>query len=293
MNRHAQVFGRWVIAAPCGVAGTGGRPSACAPGGSNPDPSKRALHSLLRVLGLFLVMGASISPAWAGPPFLTDDPVPVGYRHNEFYIFSTYDGTSGARSVQGPAIEYNRGVFPQVMFHIVVPYASVVPAAGPAEHGIGDTELGIKYRFLTETRDRPQIGIFPMAEVPTGDADRGLGNGRVWYRLPVWVQKSWGPWTTDAGVGYALNHAPGSRSYPFGGWLLQRQLSDKLILGGELFAQGADTVGGRSTTIANFGGYYNVTPGFSLLFSAGHSIQGESHTVAYLGLYWTWGPAHS
>jgi hypothetical protein len=250
----------------------------------------RPERSLRCRLLLGLLLAVCSAPAWAGPPFLTDDPVPIGYRHNEFYFFSTYDGTAGGANVQGPAIEYNRGVYPEVMLHLVVPYATYLPPGGPAAHGLGDIELGLKYRFVRETSDRPQIGIFPMAELPSGDADRGLGNGRVWYRLPVWLQKSWGLWTADAGVGYALNHAPGQRSYVFGGGLLQRQISDKLILGGEVFAQGPDTVGGHSTTIANFGGYYNFTPDFSLLFSAGHSVQGVSHTVAYLGLYWTWGP---
>jgi hypothetical protein len=228
--------------------------------------------------------------AWAGPPFLTDDPEPVDYRHNEFYIFSTLDKTSNGKDVQGPAIEYNRGIHPEMMFHIVIPYASSLPKGSPTEHGPGDTEIGLKYRFLDETQDSPQIGIFPLAELPTGDDDKGLGNGRVWYRLPLWIQKSWGPWTSYGGVGYAVNGAPGQRNYPFGGWLLQRDFGSSLTLGGEVFAHGADAKDGRSTTIANVGGYYNFTGDFSLLFSAGHSIHGEKHTVGYLGLYWTWGP---
>jgi hypothetical protein len=49
-------------------------------------------------------------------------------------------------------------------------------------------------------------------------------------------------------------------------------------------------VDGRSYTVLNVGGYYNFTPNFQLLFTGGGSIAGEQHTVAYLGLYWTWGP---
>ena len=136
----------------------------------------------------------------------------------------------------------------------------------------------------------PEIGIFPAVEAATGNSAKGLGNGRTWYRLPLWIQKSWGSWTTYGGGGYAFNDAPGQQNYWFGGWEIQHDLSDKLTLGGELYAQGADAVVGQSTTIANIGGYWNFTPGFSLLFSGGHSISGESHAVAYLALYWTWGP---
>jgi hypothetical protein len=56
----------------------------------------------------------------------------------------------------------------------------------------------------------------------------------------LWLQKSFGPWTTYGG-GAALNSAPGQRDYPFGGWLVQRDFGKHLTLGREFFAQGRDT----------------------------------------------------
>jgi hypothetical protein len=232
---------------------------------------------------------AAATAAWAGPPFLTDDPEPVELHHWEAYLFSSLDATPGGSTVQGPAVEFNLGAAPELQLHLVVPLATASPSGGTTTHGLGDVEMGVKYRFVDETATRPQIGTFPMLELPTGDARRGLGNGRLWARLPVWVQKSWGPWTTYGGVGYVVNRAPGQRSYPFAGWLLQRDLSRRLTLGGEVWTQGATADGGRSATILDGGGYYNFTPGFSLLFSAGRTVVGEPHTVAYLGLYWTGG----
>src|ERR1022692_1357045 len=156
--------------------------------------------------------------------------------------------------------------------------------------GFGDTELGVKYRFLEETDFLPQIGIFPLAELATGDGARGLGNGRTWYQLPVWAQKSWGPWTTYGGGGVVLNPAPSQRDHGFAGWLVQRDIGQHLTLGTELFWQGAETAGGRGSVIANAGGYLRFTESFNLLFSAGRSFSGERRTVWYLGLYWTGGP---
>ena len=227
--------------------------------------------------------------AFAGPPFLTDDPEPVGYRHSEFYVFATDDQTADGKSVALPAFEYNYGFWPQMQFHIVVPYAESIPRGAATASGIGDVEVGVKLRVLDETADRPQVGIFPMAELPTGNARAGLGNGQTWWRLPIWAQKTLGPWETYGGGGYVLNHAPGQRSYAFAGWLVQRDLGPLWTLGAEVFDQGADVVGGRRRTILNVGGYYNVTPTFNVLFSAGRSVAGAMHTVAYLGLYWTWG----
>ena len=45
------------------------------------------------------------------------------------------------------------------------------------------------------------IGTFTMFEIPTGSAARGLGVGKTWYKVPLWVQKSFGPWTTYGGGG--------------------------------------------------------------------------------------------
>jgi len=170
-----------------------------------------------------------------------------------------------------------------------LPLASARPPGGPTWFGAGDAEVGVKYRFIQETSKRPQIGIFPQIELPTGNASQGLGNGQVWARLPVWVQKSWGPWTTYGGGGYVINRAPGMRSHGIAGWLLQRELGKRLTLGGELYSEGASLMGARASTVLNFGGYYNFTKNFSLLFSAGRDISGGLHAVAYFGLYWTWG----
>jgi hypothetical protein len=131
--------------------------------------------------------------AFAGPPFFTDDPEPVPFQHYEFYTFSTLDRSSGAYAVAGPAFEFNVGAAPNLQLHIVAPMALSAADPGPTTYGIGDLELGAKFRFIQEKGSRPQFGVFPMLEAPTGDSRRNLGNGQSWAKLPLWVQKSWGP----------------------------------------------------------------------------------------------------
>ncbi len=238
-------------------------------------------------INLFFLLFAPFL-AFAGPPFLTDDPEPVEYKHQELYLFSTFDKTNNSRIVQGPAVEYNIGAAPNLQLHMDAPFTYFSPKGSSSCHGFGDVELGMKYRFINETVYIPQIGIFPMFELATGDSDRGLGNGKTWYKLPLWLQKSWGPWTTYGGGGYALNNAVGMRNHGFAGWLLQYTFNKHLTLGGEIFSQQADIQNGEGFSLLNFGGYYNFTSKFSLLFSAGHTFTGERHAIGYLGLYWTW-----
>jgi hypothetical protein len=243
------------------------------------------------ILTAALLIVTSILPRslWAGPPFLTDDPEPVPFKHYEAYLFSTVDGTRKDTTGVGPAFEFNVGALPNLQIHLVVPLAFTFPQDAPRAYGMGDMEFGLKYRFIQETDYRPMVGAFPMLEIPTGDANLGLGNGRTWGKIPLWIQKSWGPWTTYEGGGYAINPAPGQRNYYFGGWLLQREFGERLTLGGEIFAQGKSSDDNRSFMVFNLGGFFKITPSFQLLFSGGHTLAGGSHTIGYLGLYYTGG----
>jgi hypothetical protein len=238
---------------------------------------------------------------YAGPPFQTDDPDPVEYHHFEMYAFELSDSTGknvGGTILEIPAYEVNYGAAPGLQLHLILPpTAAFLPTGGGTYYGFGDTELGLKYRFFKETRHSPEIGIFPFFEFPSGNPDKGLGVGKTWYRMPFWLQKSWGPdnaqWTTYGGAGEAIVPQDGYTNYPFAGWLVQRQLSKKLTLGTELFGHGAEgpaALSTRASTMLDLGGIYEFKDGFDLLFCAGRSIYGQPETYTYLSLYWTWGP---
>jgi hypothetical protein len=242
-------------------------------------------------VGVLLILISTA--ALAGPPFQTDDPQPIGFREYEFYTFAVSDGTSVETDLSAPALEFNWGAVPNVHLHIILPAATILPAVGVRAFGLGDTELGIKYRFVQETKHRPMIGTFVMFEIPTGDAAKGLGVGKTWYKLPLWAQKSFGPWTTYGGGGETIVKATGYRSYPFAGWLVQRDIGKKWTLGTEVFYHGPEgiaTAQTRPATLVDFGGYYKFRdPGFQFLFAYGHSVAGQAENYAYIGLYWTWG----
>lgn len=253
------------------------------------------------VVAIFFAAIAATS-AHAGPPFQSDDPEPVDFRHYEFYVFGAADGTGVEMDSVGPAVEFNWGILPNTQFHIVIPAAAIFPAnnpayapagAGPREFGLGDIEIGVKLRFIQETKHRPMIGSFTMIEAPAGNSNLGLGVGKVWAKLPIWAQKSFGPWTTYGGAGEEIVPQTGFHNFPYGGWLVQRDIGKKLTLGTEVFSHGGEgplTTQPHKATLVDFGGYYYIrNPGFQVLFCYGHAVAGQAETYAYLGLYWTWG----
>lgn len=227
--------------------------------------------------------------ALAGPPFKTDDPEPVDLGHLEFYVFAAGQRMTGHSAGIGPALEFNYGILPETQFHIVLPLAYDRPQGSPSQRGLGDTEVGFKVRFLHETDTLPQIGIFPLVEIPTGDADKSLGAGHTQVFVPVWIQKSWGPWTTYGGAGWWRNPGEGNRNWTFTGWLLQRDLGEHLTLGGELFHTTAANLDGRASNGFDLGGQVNFGEKHHLLFSLGRNVSGERQTSFYVGYQLTTG----
>ncbi len=251
-----------------------------------------ALSYRLQASLLFLIFLAAFSPSasWAGPPFITDDPEPVEYRHMEFYLSSQYANNKDGQEGTLPHFEFNYGVVPEVQLHLLIPIAFAHPNGGPAVYGFGDTEVGVKYRFVHETDTLPQVGIFPIMHIPTGDSDRGLGNGLVPFFLPLWVQKSSGPWTTYGGGGYWSNPGSGSKNFWQLGWLVQRDLNEAITLGAEIFYFSKDSVDGHERVGYNIGGIFNVSEAHHILFSGGSDLTGDNRLSLYLGYQWTYGP---
>ncbi len=231
-------------------------------------------------------------PALAGPPFVTDDPEPVELGHWEVYGFSAGTQVQGDRSGTLTGIEVNNGAAPGLQLHAIVPLAFDAPKNAPTVTGLGDIELGAKYRFFNPAEGdwRPEVGMFPLIELPTGDAAKGLGGGHLRAYIPVWLQKNFGRWTTYGGGGYWINPGHGNRNYWFIGWLLQRQVTDSLALGAELFHQTADSWGGKDTTRFNAGGQYDFSEHYHLLFSVGRGLQNpalNNQFSYYVALQWT------
>ena len=218
--------------------------------------------------------------AHAGPPYTTDDPEPVEYRHWEIYLATLATITATATSGTAPHVEVNYGVWPNVQLHVIAPLA-YDRTGGTTSYGAGDIELGSKVRFVQEDGKRPMVGIFPLLELPVGNERKGLGTGHVHGFLPIWLQSSSGPWLTYGGGGYWINPGAGNGNYWLFGWEAQRALSKGLTLGAEL-TYTTHEVGGSGDLSFNLGLVLDFTDHHHLLVSAGRSIVGDTSFQSYL-----------
>lgn len=242
-------------------------------------------------VGLAVLLVAS--SAWAGPPYTTDDPEPVEYRHWELYLasqsFHDEDGWSGT----GPHVEVNYGAVPNLQLHVITPLAYSAPESGPGAYGYGDTELGFKLRLVQERNWIPMIGTFPLLEVPSGSRSDGLGNGSAQLFVPVWLQQDFGAWQTYGGGGAWIDLGDRDRHWWLFGWQLQRRTFEWLAIGAEVYHQTPTQHGGAGDTRFNVGAVVDFSDTHHLLLSAGSGFERASLFQAYVAYQLTFGPRDS
>ncbi len=213
-------------------------------------------------LVLALLTFVTVAPAFAGPPFVTDDPVPTDYRNWEIYA-----GVLGE-----PFLEFNYGAMPNVQVSMST--------------GIGNfgTQFGIKTRFVQEANGWPQISLYPSVAFPTEAGEHAVPF------VPIWMQKSSGAWTVFGGGGVYVNRGPGDRDYTLVGAALERTLTKRLTIGAELYHQSADEIGGTGTTAANIGAIAQIGRYHAILFSAGRGLHGNDAFSGYASYEFALGP---
>lgn len=240
-----------------------------------PNPKRR--NFLLVELA---ALASFAAPAWAGPPFLTDDPEPTDTGHWEIYgplleidgRGTEFDGAAG--------VEINFGAAPNLQLTLGLPVNFAHDANG-WRSGAGDVELSAKYRFYHNEDAGVSIAAFPGLTLPT--ASNRMGSGKVTALLPIWLQKDSGPWSVFGGGGYAINPGAGSRNYWTGGIAVTRQVNSRWLIGVEANRQGANSVGGNATTRLGLGLIHKLRGPFRLLASGGPTFTDGGGAAGFHG----------
>ncbi len=238
----------------------------------------RRLPAILVTLLLFEAI--SLRPALAGPPFNTELAQPIGEGNAEVDVYAESTRVQGDTSATLPGIQVDYGVSSNLQLRAVVPFAFDKANGRSSQFGIGDIVVGAKYRIVEQVSGAwwPDVSVFPLVLIPTGDRARGLGQGHATYSLPVWLQKNLGPWKVYGGGGYSIEAGRGTQNSWFLGLAALRQITKDLALGGEVFHKEARLKGAPAETTINLGGAYDVNASYHIYFSVGRAIQNVSAT---------------
>lgn len=246
-------------------------------------PQERGWEAPATMLLLAVALAAA-RPAAAGPPFVTDDPETPPANGWEINVPVIAERDAGDYELEAPLFDVNYGLRDDLQLKVEFAHLSLQPREGSHAHGVSDTEVGIKWRFLEEDQAGVQMAVYPQVVIPTGSSERGLGDGKPAYLLPVIVQKSFGEWTAFGNVGVVAETHDGSRDYWFWGAALQRAVSARLELGAEVFGESPQDLEDRASAGFNVGGVWEVTDGLGVLLSAGHAFGSGPDVMVYLGL---------
>ncbi len=257
-------------------------------------------------------IGASLAHAQGGPPFITDDPGTPGNRHWEINLGWIANHNPGLASYQLPNFDFNYGWGDRIQLKYEVPIAAATGQNNTTRAGLGESLLGIKWRYFEHHRaGEPKsdenmnfsLGTFPQASInnPTSAVRRGIVENGPQYYLPVEFTAKLGPVGFDGEVG----HWFGNQLVPsrWGrGLIAGHEFNDRLELYGEIYdLQDANRIGDapkqRELTL-DVGGRQTLDHAghLRLLFMGGRAIQAvtrqnsEPSWIAYLGVQIRLGP---
>ena len=228
--------------------------------------------------------------AQGGPPYVTNDPAtpgPLRWEINLGYIPLLSRGQS---MTDMPDVDLNFGLGEriQLTFEFAWQRLNVQPA--PAQYGLSQDELGVKWRFYDDDKRGLAVSVFPQVAFnnPAGSVEPELGASLT---LPVQLSKRLGPISVNAELGYTLVHGAPN------GWLVGVVAGHEKTIGHrkpkllefdfEFYGSG-DVDGSVSRETIGGGVRYKLHPPVILLAMAGAGLQrtlpGQPSFVGYVGV---------
>ena len=222
----------------------------------------------MRLAAWLLAFGlaGAATPAFAGPPFLTDDPVPTDKGRWEVYAFTAGEGRRSTLD-EDVGLDLNFGPVEDLQLTATLPFGfSDAPLEG-SRSGAGDIELGAKYRFFHDDERGLSASIFPRVILPTASH---ASAEKTRFLLPLWLGKDFAGGTSlFGGGGYLINPGVGNRDFWQAAIALTHDLGKVVSVGAEVTRQGAETVGATAQTRAGVGSIIHIAGPASLLMSGG------------------------
>lgn len=218
---------------------------------------------------------ALASPAFAGPPYLTDDPEPTDTHHFEIYAFNsgtvTRDGAGGETG-----IDFNYGAAPDLQLTATVPVGFDRTSGERLHYGFSNLELAAKYRFLHQEGFGLDVSFFPRVFLPSGS--NTIGDNRTSFLMPIWAQKDWNKdWSTFGGGGCVISDR-GTKDFCQAGLVVTYLVQPDLQVGPELFHQTADVHGTPASSSIGFGVRYDVNDTYHVLGYVNRGVENPSQT---------------
>jgi hypothetical protein len=217
--------------------------------------------------------------AQGGPPYYTNDPGTPGnlqWEINFGYMPFLFPNSSITHT---PDVDINFGLGDRIQLTYESAWLRVAKPS-PAKFGMGQDQLGIKWRFYDNQDSGFAMSIFPQLSVnnPNDAVARGITPRGASLILPVEFSKKLGPIDLNWEAGYNFVHLGPD------GWLagvvVGHEFTNNLELDAEFYSLGTFHPSNYQETLEG-GLRYKIHPPVILLLMAGRSLQAAGTTQPY------------
>ena len=168
------------------------------------------IRKAVLLMGLMMSLLAA-GRAFAAHPLITDDTGTQGKGKVQLEFIGEYgiekeNGITekGLEVPTTPFLSYGLSDTIDLVFGL--PYASVkVEDAGTTTAVRGATDLSIEFKARVFEKDGLSLAVKPGVSLPTGDEEKGLGNGKTSYSAFFIATREAEPWAFHVNVGFTRN----------------------------------------------------------------------------------------
>ncbi|HEY3913985.1 MAG TPA: hypothetical protein VGN61_05815 [Verrucomicrobiae bacterium] len=224
--------------------------------------------------------------ALAGPPLLTDDPDTPGPGHWEINVAWTTTKESDKWEMETPLLDANYGIGERLELTYEVPWA-IAHQSGVTASGLGNSLVGMKWRFLDQDKHWLDISTYPQFEFNNSGSSvaRGLVDPGWTGYLPFEFEHKFGRLTSYIETGFIWNQRrPNAVLY---GIASEYQINDKFSLCAEVHGEDENRLQ-EDHVVFNLGFTWKLTEKLNFIGSAGRALQDSSGSgpefLSYLGL---------
>jgi hypothetical protein len=245
--------------------------------------------SIPLVFGLFIsqLCCPCALKAQGGPPYYTNDPGTPGNRNWEINLGYMPFFCTGHSTSHIPDVDINYGLGDRIQLTYENAWLRDRKGNDAAKYGLGQDQLGVKWRFYENKEAGFEISAFPQLSInnPNHAVERGITPPGASLILPVEFRKTLGRIDVNWEVGYNAVHL--GKDGWIAGLVVGTELSKKLELDAEFYGLGNFNNSENRQTLGA-GARYKLRPPFILLLMAGRSVapahNDQPFFVGYFGV---------
>jgi hypothetical protein len=246
-----------------------------------PNPETNVISQGLKVcvvVALYCGCLAGTVRAQGGPPYYTNDPGTPGNKQWEINLAYMPFLFNSQSTTHVPDVDINFGLGERIQLTYENAYLRVWDPDRGTRYGLGQDQLGLKWRFYDNKETGFAMSVFPQLSLnnPDSSVRRGITPPGASLILPMEFSKRLGPLNLNWEVGYNFVHLGGD-GY-IAGVVAGHDFTEKLELDAEFYGIGTFHPAVNSDTI-EIGARYKIHPPFILLLMAGRSLERSEELV--------------